>query len=149
MTPGSILLDALATLIADDVATLASVTAMHLHLAMAPFSPSSNLIVADFTEATFTGATAKDAGTGNQTVFTDPVTGLRTIQIKEPAGGWTWVCTAGTGLPQTIYGVYLTDNGDTHLYGSMLLDTPITITTSGQGVHVGYITFSLLGNALI
>jgi len=86
------------------------------------------------TEATFTGSTAKNCGIGTAQVYYDTVTGRRVVQILEPAGGWTWICTADPVAPETIYGYYLTDNADGDLYGAALLPTPITIQSAGQAV---------------
>jgi hypothetical protein len=147
MVPGNTILDAIVNLLAGDTATLASLTAMKVHLAKAAFTPGPGMVPGDFTEAAFTGSTALDAGTGTQTVFVDPATGLRTIQIEEPAGGWTWLCTAGTGLPETIYGYYVTDNAGAVVYGAQRFTTPITITASGQAVNISWIRFTFLAGS--
>lgn len=127
---------------AADTAYLAAATAMHLHLAAAPFTPSLDLSLGSLTEATFTGSAAKNAGTGAQTVLFDVVTGFEQIQILEPAGGWTWLCTVSPGAPETIYGAYLTDTADAVLLGSFLLENPVTIDTAGQGLTVAKVTLS-------
>lgn len=136
-----------ADLLTADTSTLAAVAAMHLHLAAAPFTPSLAMLLTDFTEATFTGSTALDAGTGTQPIFYDVTDGLLTIVIQEPVGGWTWTCTADPASPETIYGVYLTDNADAVLLGAMLLPTPVTISTSGQGLQVGNLTLKFAFNS--
>jgi hypothetical protein len=133
-------LDAIVNLLAGDTGSLAAVAAMHVHLAKANFTPGPDLTVGDLTEADFTGSAALDAGTGTQQVFVDPVTGQRTIQILEPAGGWHWDCSGGT-LPQTIFGYYLTDNADAVLYAATRLTTPITLTAAGQAVDIPYLRF--------
>jgi hypothetical protein len=141
MTPTNEILQALVDLLAADTATLGSVTAMKVHLVAANFTPDPELTIGDLTLATFTGSAAKLAGTGTQQVFSDPVTGYRTIQILEPAGGWTWECTATPGAPETIYGVALTDNAGTDLYSTMLFNSPITISLIGQAVVVANLQF--------
>lgn len=144
----NVLLDALVNLLAADTATLANAAALHLHLAMAPFTPAVNLVVAGMTEATFTGAGAKSAGVGAQGVFVDPVSGLRTILILEPAGGWQWQCTVTPAPAQSIYGVYLTDNADAVLLGSELFAQPIVISAAGQGIAWPYDRLQLVASAL-
>lgn len=144
----NVLLDALVNLLAADTVTLANVAAMQLHLAAAPFTPSPSLAIGSLTEATFTGSTALAAGTGTQQVFVDPVTGLRSIDVKEPAGGWHWKCTATPGAAETIYGVYLTDNTGAVLYASALFDAPIVISASGQGLDWPFARMQLVASAL-
>lgn len=135
------------TLLAADVATLASATAMKIHLASNNFTPSAALTLGGLTEATFTGYAALLAGTGTQTTYIDPITGLLTIEIKAPAGGWQFKCTGATGLPQTIFGFYLTDNGTVNLYGSALLTTPITISAINQGFDLGAVTLKFVATS--
>jgi len=127
---------------AADTAFLASATAMHLHLAAAPFTPSLDLVLGSLTEATFTGGADKNAGTGAQTVLFDVSTGFEMIQILEPVGGWTWLCTVTPGAPETIYGWYLTDTADAVLLGSGLLPDPVTIEAAGQGLTIPRVTLS-------
>lgn len=144
MQPTRLIYEALSDLLAADPATLASVAAMHVHLIKANFVPALGLAWDPTKEADFTGATAIDAGTGTQGVFYDPATNLRVIELKEPAGGWQWICTADPTPAQTIYGFQVTDNTDTDLYGAELFNTPITISAAGQGLDIPYIRFRFL-----
>lgn len=150
MTPSNVILDRLQILLASDTATLApAALAVHVHLAKAPFTPNPALTLAGLTEADFPGYAVALAGTGTQQAFLDPNTGLRVIQLLEPAGGWTWAST-GTPTPnQVISGFYVTDNANAVLYASALLDQPVTISGSGQGVTVGTVRFSMPPGALI
>jgi len=87
-------------LLAADTTTLASVAANHVHLVIAAFVPSLNLSdIGTLTLATFTGSAPKNVGTGTQQTFYDVVAGRRVLQLLEPAGGWTWICTATPGAP--------------------------------------------------
>lgn len=148
MQPTNVILDAIANLLAADPTTLAPVAnALHVHLAIAAFTPGPTLSVGDFTEATFTGGAALPAGVGACQEFTDPVTGQRIVQLNEPAGGWHWHCTAGTGLPQTVYGYYVTDHADAVLYGCARLPANVTITASGQGLDVDQVRFTFLNTS--
>jgi hypothetical protein len=136
MQPTNPLLDQIMALVAADTTQLGSATALKIHLAIANFVPSPTLVVGSFTEATFTGYVPLLVGTGTQISYVDPVTGLRTIELKAPAGGLNFKATAGTGLPQTIFGFYVTDNGSATLFGSQLLTTPVVLTASGQGFDI-------------
>lgn len=137
MQPGSALANKVVNLVAGDVGSLGAATAVKLHLASAAFVPSLTTTVAGLTEATFAGYAAIAAGaTGLQQNFFDPATGNGIVEIIPPLGGWHWVTASATGLPQTLYGSYLTDNGNVQLWGSQLFQTPIVLTASGQGVDV-------------
>ncbi len=143
MQPTNVILDAIVNLLANDSATIApAALALKVHLAAANFTPSPTLTVADFTEASFTGSTALDAGLGACEVFQDPVSGLRTIQLNEIAGGWHWLCTVTPSPAQVIYGYYVTDNANTVLYGSTKFPTPITINIAGQAIDIAWIRYT-------
>jgi len=127
-----------ADLLTADATTLAPpALANHVHLTMAPFTPNLDMVLGDFTEATFDGYAALDLGVGSQPIYYDAETGLLTITLEDPAGGYHWVTTGVTNLPQTIYGCYVTDNADAVLLGAMALDTPQTLSASGEGLSFG------------
>jgi hypothetical protein len=138
MQPSSLLANQVSQLVSADTTMLAAAAAPKVHLASAAFAPGLGLTVGSFTEATFQGYAALAAGaTGAQTRYFDPATGNQLVEIKPPVGGWIFSCTGTTGLPQTIYGYYLTDNGTANLYASALLTGgPVTITASGQAVEL-------------
>jgi hypothetical protein len=148
-TPSNALLNELQTILAADVGSLAAATALKVHLAQAAFTPSPSLALGTLTEATFTGYSSLLATTGTQQTFNDPTSGNRIIQLKEPAGGWHWQATAGTGLPQTMFGWYLTDNGVSILWGSALFNPTVTLVNSGDGVDIGQVRFGLVPSALV
>jgi len=132
-------------LLAADATTLAqAMNALHMHLAAQNFVPGLDLDLGTLVEATFPGYAALDVGLGNQPIFYDALSNLLTIRLLEPVGGWNWVSTGVPGVPETIYGLYLTDNADAILYGSQLLPDPVTISTTGQGVGVGDVTLQFL-----
>ena len=138
------LVQAMLDLLAADTATLGSVTAMKLHLAKNSFVPGPGLVLASLTPAAFTGSTAKSAGTGTQNVYFDPLTSALLIEILEPVGGWTWICTVDPATPgETIFGVYLTDNAGAVLYGAQLLPTPVLISAAGDGLNFSTARFML------
>lgn len=139
MIPAIELANAIVDAAAADTAYLAAATAMKVFPVVSNFVPSRSLDIGDLTLATFTGGGAKLAGTGAQDVFHDPLTAMRTIQIKSPAGGWTWECTAAPAEPETVYGFIVTDNAGAVLIGSGLLPTPVQIADVDDGFSVPYI----------
>lgn len=147
MIPSQSVADAMVALLAADTATLANATPNKVALVASSFTPSRALALGAITLATFTGSTPLSAGSGTQQVFTDPVTGLKLIQVKEPAGGWNWICSATPTLPETIYGWVLLVNDLSAILGSGLLDTPIPVAASGQGLSIPYIRMSFTNNS--
>lgn len=142
MTPSRDLWQSMIDAMAADTAFLADALAMHVHLAIAAFVPSLDLDILTLVEATFTGSAAKVAGTGAQPVSFDVPTGAEIIMVKEPAGGWSWTCTVDPVVPETVFGWWITDNADTLLLGSALLDDPVTINAAGQGLTVARVFLS-------
>lgn len=135
-------------LLANDTATLNAVARPKLHLAKAAFVPGPGLLLAGLTEADFTGYAAVPVAAGAWNVFRDPNSGLIWVEAPIPAGGWHFDVTGTTNLPQTIFGWYVTDDGDTDLYGSELFDDPILLVTSGVGFDVPRVAFPLPRGAM-
>jgi len=106
--------------------------------------PTPATVIGDLTPCNFDGYAplAKDAA--SPSVATDPATGDKIVRIPDPAGGWTWLTTGVTNLPQTVYGYALTDGTGADLYGVTLFDTPVVLTGAGQEVVVGDVTYRLL-----
>lgn len=143
MTPTNVLLQQVVELIAADPTTLApAALALHVHLAKVAFTPTPVLVVGDLTESDFNGAAAKSATVGAAQVFSDPVTLQRIVQLSAPVGGWTWEAADGTLLPQSVFGIYVTDNADAILYGSFLLNAPVQILAQGQGLAIPWVRFA-------
>jgi hypothetical protein len=147
MKPSSTLQLAIATLLADDTATLAAVVPPKVHLAKAAFVPGPSLDPATLTEADFDGYTAKAITAGSQDVYTDPTTGLITVELKAPVGGWHWALTGITNLPQTIYGWYVLDSAGTVLYGSGLVPSPITLQLATDAFDIPNQLFAFLNQS--
>jgi hypothetical protein len=143
MLPTQAMINRLATVLGADVGSIAAASAPKVHLAQNVFTPGPGLTLAQLTEASFTGYAALSGAPGAVVPFTNPLTGLQTINLPDPAGGWHFSCTASTGLPQTIYGWYVTDSGVATLWGSALFITPITLTAGGQGIDVPLVSFAL------
>jgi len=147
--PTNVLQASIPPLVAADTAFLAAVTAMHVHLVLDAISPGLDTDFLTLTEPTFTGGAAKNAGTGAQTTFFDPLTGQRVIQLLEPAGGWSWICTVAPASAETVNAVVVTDTADTVTLGSQVLDDPVTITNIGDAITVGTLQLRLNVNAFI
>jgi hypothetical protein len=133
-----------ADLMAADPAFLAAATSMHVHLYKNALAPELDSVLGDFTEATFTGHTALAMTSGVQPVYYDALTGNLTILLQSPAGGLHWICTVTPVVPETIYGVYVTDTANAVLIGAVQLPTPQTISAAGQGIEVPDLTVQFL-----
>jgi len=142
MQPSLAIINSLAELLAEDTAFLADAAVKNAHLMLAPFTPSPSYAFDSGDEATFDGYAVKTAAAGAQQFFTDALTGERVTQMIEPAGGWHWQTTGLTNLPQTIYGVVLTNDDDTVTHGSMLFDTPVELTGVGDAIDVDQLRFT-------
>lgn len=100
------------------------------------------------TTATFTGSTEKEAALGDADVYIDPTNGKSYIQLKEPAGGWSWICTATPGAAETIYGYMVTNAGKTECYGATKFSTPYVINAAGQGIQIGQVRYEVASTLL-
>jgi len=125
MIPTSVLMDSIPALLAADTANLAAATAMHIHLMIEAFTPAADTDFTALTEADFNGSTAKNAGTGAQQVYYDPVNGEWVVQLLEPAGGWHWETVAAGGwLDQTVYGWIGTDTAKDEIFSFLRVTEP-------------------------
>jgi hypothetical protein len=143
LIPASLILDAMAVSLASDTLLLAATPPPQVALVIAPFTPSHGLAIGSLTLASFTGSAPLIAGTGTQQEFVDPLTGNRVVQMLEPLGGWHWQATAGTGLPQAVYGYVLTDTTGLVVYGSALFPSPVIIAAVGQGCDIPEVNYQL------
>lgn len=134
----------LGVLLAADTTTLAPATANKIALIKAPFTPQESLVVADLTLADFGGSTPIAGAAGAQAVAIDPATGDQIITIKDPAGGYRWVTTNLTNLPQTIYGYCLLDTTLATLLAVQTIPTPVGLTAVGQQVDLGTVAMTLV-----
>lgn len=141
MIPSQTIADRIRTLLQTDTTTFAlAATPGKVHLSQSNFAPSASLVVGSFTEATFNTYAAVLLATGNQQAFNDPLTGGRVMQLIEPLGGWHWQCGSAVGLPQTIYGYYVTDNASAVLWGSALLPSgPVLLSATNDAVDIPFI----------
>lgn len=145
MQPTLEVFNRLALLLAHDTGTLApAANPPKLHLSKTAFVPNQDLVPADLTEADFGGYAAIAAIVGNQLASIDPLTNERLAEMKIPAGGWRFACTALTNCPQTIFGAYLLNDAGTQIYGSALLPAPMVIDTIAQFIDIDSVVFRFL-----
>lgn len=151
VTPTSTLTTEMMTALGADTVTLAA--AMFVIPIQTPFTPGTTPALVDADIATFTGATPKATGAATRPVITDPFTGGQKLVIPPPAGGFHWVTTDDTNLPQTIYGVVLGSSSTTIeggvLFGSELLPSPVELTTAAEDVTYEECVFSLIEPGLM
>ena len=83
------------------------------------------IVLADFTEATFTGYAAVAVTWGTILNATDGT-------VFVPGGGIEFACTTA-GTTQTAYGVYLTNSAGSTLLAAWSLEVPVGITNPGDG----------------
>lgn len=118
-----------------DVWTVAT-DPLQVALVAAPFTPSENMLLTDFTLATFTGSTPKLCQAPPQQAGVDPPTQEQVVTALAPAGGWRWECTADPATPETIYGFVLTNSAPGWSFCA-LLPTPIVIAAAGDYIDLG------------
>lgn len=132
MAAGGLTIDGL------DAALLGGVRALK-----APYTPSLDMVIGDVTLANFVTSTNLTQS-AQANVSIDPATGDRILVLKPPAGGWVWYVTAGTNLPQTIYGFILMNAALSGLVAvSEPLETPVELTAIGQYVDAGELSFRI------
>jgi len=149
MIPGNAILNAIAEALAADPSTIAPLlNPPKLGLVKTAFVPGPNLAITDYTLADFVTSTPIGAIAGAQNSGINPVTLERIVEMKIPAGGWRWVVTSTTNLPQTIYGAVLYDNGGTTVYGAVLFNAPILLDAVGQVCEVDAVQFAFLINGI-
>lgn len=135
-------------LLGSDTATLApAALALKVILVKANFSLSTARILADLTEADFTGYAAIAAALAALPESLDPASQDSLLFVGPPAGGFRWE-TTGTTILNTIYGYALVDNGKTLLYGSALFDDPIVLSGTNQAIALPPIGFRLRAGSI-
>jgi len=100
------------------------------------FVPNVNLTAADLTPADFVGSTPIEVPFGAQVSVIDNNSGRKGILMKEPVGGYNFVCTTAPTPAQTIYGWALTNIAGTVLYAADLLPVPVPIEAVGNFVSL-------------
>jgi len=109
----------------------------------AAYTPGLDLVFADLSLANFDGSTGLTQD-DEPVIYTDPGTGDIIVNLVEPAGGWEWVTSGVTNLPQTIYGYALLNAaGNAVLAVTEPLASPITLNAAGQGIDAGSLTFRI------
>ena len=135
----------LGTLLAADSATLApAADANEIALIKAAFNEDEDLVIGDLTLADFDGSTPIAGALGTQQTGIDPDTAEQRITIKDPLGGYRFITTGLTNLPQQIFGMALTNLAGTALLGVELFDEPITLTEVGQEINLGKVQMTMV-----
>jgi len=101
-----------------------------------PFTPGKQTLLSSLTSANFDGMAILTGDAVAAVEFTDPTDGKQKIRIPEPAGGWNWLTSGLTALPQTIYGVKVT-SADISFIGCQKLAADVILTASNQGFGIG------------
>lgn len=143
MVPTRAFLVATAEAMAADTASLGAATALEVHLVTDPFTPGPLTDFSTLNEATFTGSAFKAAGAAPQNSGRDPISDREKVIVKEPAGGWTWACTAAPAEPELITGYCLTSTGGAETWGSDRLVEDVLIVGVGDMVSVGEVAYYL------
>jgi len=107
------------------------------------FDPADKTNMPDLTAATFTGGAAKLGDTGAAVIFHDPTDDKWKARIKEPAGGWTWLATAATNLPQTVYGVKVFNEDLEKPIGTARLSADALIEAINDQCSIGDVVINL------
>lgn len=143
MIPVRTLTNTLSKLLAADAATLAEAGGTAVFLVGANFTPSIDLVAADIVRVTNLALLPKVPTPGTQNDSVDPVTGELIVEMKEPAGGFSWNTGVGFVGPVTAWGVALYNGGVTVLLGTQKFDQPILLNGDNQSVNVGSIQFRI------
>lgn len=105
-------------------------------------SPGPMAVLAEFTIATFHGYA--NVACPDATVVRDQVTNDWLIVLNVVA---IFTATAGSPLPQTVYGVYVVDTAGTGLIMFRRFDTPFTFSNAGDGIVLDVLKLRLPVNS--
>lgn len=130
------LIQQLNTELAEGTTLLATAEVLTIALVINDFAPTKDIVLVDLTLATFTGSTPKVVTTGNQTVLYDSETARRGVLLKEPVGGFNFVCTSAPGAPETVFGWALLFDAGSSVWAVNKLETPVVITSAGDFVGI-------------
>ena len=134
----------------QDTAVWSSDPQTKIALVVSSFVPGPDVDISALTLASFTGSAPIDVPAPPQNIVVDNESGRVGILLKEPVGGYKWICTAAPDPAQTVYGwiVYLEDLSE--LFFSELLPEPVVITSVGNFVELtatlGYLSMDAYGN---
>jgi len=139
------------TKLGADTVTLAA--ACWLIWIKSPFTPGTVLTLTDADMADFATSTPLAITAATRPVLIDPSTGDQYLRMPPPAGGFNAVVTAGTNLPQTIYGAVISSDSTTVeggvVFGSTLLEEPELLNATGQAFGIDDQRFTLVLPALV
>lgn len=122
---------------------------LYLHLVKGDFTPELDTDFTSVTEADFVGYTVRKIDGANRDFRYDPLTNEGQLVIPAPTGGLTYATSDVTNLPQTIYGLVLSDDSTTYTgthakaYGRLDNPPELTINLESFDVPAQNIRFSL------
>ena len=100
------------------------------------FVPSKNLTVTDLELAEYDGGEAKDIPFGPQLFILDNTTGRKGVLLKEPVGGYKWICSVPPDPVKTVYGWAIINVDGDAVFFADLLPVPVPITAVGNAVEI-------------
>jgi hypothetical protein len=122
-------------------------TAPRVALVTTDFTEDKSLAFEDFAQATFVGSTPKVVTFGAQNLVVEQVTERFGIVLKEPAGGFNFICASAPGSPETITGYIVYNGDDETLYAMHRFDEDKIIAGVGDYVQLpaefGFVPFDL------
>lgn len=136
-------------LLAADTNTLApAADAIYIALVKNQIAPSEGIVLADCDLADFDGSNPLAVGLNAQPEGYDPTTDDSIIDLKPPAGGFRWITTGVTNLPQTIYGFVLLNHAQDTVLASELLAVAQPLSLLGQRIDLGDVLLRLPANSM-
>jgi len=124
--------------------------ATRVGLVKSSFVPSPDLQMTDITMASFTGGEDILVPAPPQLAILDNDSGRVGIIMKEPVGGYRWICSVAPDPAETIYGWIVYDTDDQRIFFSELLPAPVVIAAVGNVVEItavlGYLSMGAYGN---
>ena len=110
----------------EDILDVILATSLVLRLFKNNFTPSNSSVLADFTEADFTGYSALTLTGGSWTTTQgDPTTGVYAQQAF-----------TGTGTAQTVYGYYLTRTSSGRVWYYQRFESALSIGLSTPSIRI-------------
>jgi hypothetical protein len=100
-------------------------TTMHVHLFTNDLTPDEDTVLADMTEAAWTGYAAQDVDPGDWTL--KGVANHQGYALANPVE-----FDNGSGVDQDAYGYYITDSGDSMLLQAVRFDSPPSTKPDGE-----------------
>jgi hypothetical protein len=98
------------------------------------FTPDPTLATTDFTPITTHGLAPKSFGAGAAKLLYDPLNGVWSFVLNEPAGGLNFICTGTDSPPQVAYGYIVYNDDSSTLIAMARFTNPISFSHVGVGI---------------